>query len=65
MFKVFAFFIQLHGEPPSSIITDDQNTIGLAINELRANQFFESNHMLDPWHLLKGMKPKVKGNEKT
>jgi hypothetical protein len=65
MFAVFDNFIQIHGRAPSSIITDDQQTFTLAINELKRNESFEGNHMLDPWHLLKSIKPKIIGDEKT
>lgn len=64
LFTIFDFFLQIHGKPPSSIITDDQNTIALAINELKVNQFFQGNHMLDPWHLLKSIRPSISENEK-
>lgn len=37
MFTIFDLFIQLHGKPPSSLITDDRETVTLAINELKAN----------------------------
>ena len=62
MFAVFDNFIQIHGKAPSSIITDDQQTVALAISELKANEFFQGNHMLDPWHLLKSIKPKIVGD---
>jgi hypothetical protein len=44
-----------------SIITDDQQTIALAIDQLRANEFFTGAHMLDSWHLLKSARLKLKG----
>jgi hypothetical protein len=62
---VFDHFIQIHGKPPSSIITDDQQTVAFAINELKDNEFFQGNHMLDPWHLLKSIKTKIIGDDKT
>jgi len=65
IFKVFDFFINIHGKPPSSIITDDQNAIHLAIEELRFNEFFTGSHMLDPWHVLKNVKEKLKGADGT
>ena len=60
-FVVLDRFIQIHGKAPSSIITDDQQTVALAINELKDNEFFQGNHMLDPWHLLKSIKTKIIG----
>jgi hypothetical protein len=63
LFTVFDNFIQLHGKAPASFISDDQDSVAAAINELRVNQFFNGAHMLDPWHLLKAMKPKIPGNK--
>jgi hypothetical protein len=36
-FNVFDMLFNIHGRPPMSIITDDQHTIALAIDQLRAN----------------------------
>ena len=37
LFTVFSDFIQLHGKSPSSFITDGQEAIAAAIDELRDN----------------------------
>jgi hypothetical protein len=60
-FTIFDMFLNIHGRSPMSIITDDQQTIALAIDQLRSNEFFTGAHMLDPWHLLKSARIKLKG----
>lgn len=65
MFSVFEMFVQLHDKAPNSIISDGQQSIVLAVEELRKNEFFTGAHMLDPWHLLKIVKAKIKGSEIT
>lgn len=55
----------LHDKAPNSTISDGQQSIVLAVEELRKNEFFTGAHMLDPWHLLKIVKAKIKGSEIT
>lgn len=64
MYRVFELFISCHGRPPQSFITDEQESIASAINELKRQELFAGSHLLDPWHLLKNFRKNTKGTEK-
>jgi hypothetical protein len=58
-FTVFNTFLKIHTRSPMSIITEDQQNITLAIDQLKANKLFMGVHMFDPWHLLKNARSRL------
>lgn len=62
MFSILDMFIQLHGKTPSSIISKGQQSVALAVEELRDHELFTGAHMLDTCYLLETVKPKIMGD---
>jgi len=65
MYRVFQFFVQLHNRPPQTFVTDEQQTIISALEELKAKEFWNGTHVFDPWHALKNIRKKLRGEEQT
>jgi hypothetical protein len=64
-FTVLDMFLNIYTPSLMSIITNDQQTIALAIDQLRANEFLTGAHRLCSWHLLKNARTKLKGGQGT
>ena len=59
--KLFSFFFEVMEERiPETILTDDQRTIGLALENLKKEREYKYHHMLDWYHKIEGIKKRIK-----
>ncbi len=60
---MFAKFFDMIGKPPETILSDQQITIGYALNALKREHLWHGNHLLDTFHLLSNIRLKMRNKE--
>lgn len=59
--KLFSFFFEVMEERiPKTVLTDDQRTMGTALEKLKIERGYDYNHMLDWYHKIEAMKRNIK-----
>ena len=56
LYRVFELFLRIHGKPPQSFITDEQQSVISALEDLRQKEYWTGVHLFDPWHALKDIR---------
>ena len=54
--RVFELFLRIHGKPPQSFITDEQQSVIGALEDLKQKGYWTGVHLFDPWYALKNIR---------